>query len=102
MNAVDAAMQLPEVSSYGHYASSNYGLNTLMVTVGGLRLYYSYRTIVAYYDYQDGLVVCQNTWDTTTGKHLNWIDGGGAARKDRLLYGEFLNKLYAAIARHVV
>ena len=76
VNVVDESIRLPRVSGYGHYASDNYGLNTLRIDLGSLVLYYSYETIVAYYDYQDGLVVCENTWSVTTGKHLNWIDGG--------------------------
>ena len=37
------------------------------------RLYYSYKTIVAFYDVVTGLVCCENVWGVTTGKHLNWI-----------------------------
>lgn len=66
-------MQLPTVSSYGRYESGNYGAHSLQVDFENFRLYYSYETIVAYYDLQDGLVCCENSWGTTTGKHLNWI-----------------------------
>lgn len=96
-----ARVIMPQVRSYGHYSNDNYGLNSLMVDLGGFRLYYSYNTIVAYYDYQDGLTVAKNVWTTTTGKHLNWIDGGGARKSERLEYEVFQAKLQAAMARHI-
>ena len=91
--------ELPSITSYGQYSSDNYGVNSLRVNLGTLTIYYSYRTIVAYRDTQDGLVVHENDWSTTTGKHLNWIDGG---RKDKRLNDtDFQNKLQAALARHL-
>lgn len=63
-------MKLPEISSY---ESDNYGAHTLCVDFDNFRLYYSYKTIVAFYDVVTGLVCCENVWGTTTGKHLNWI-----------------------------
>ena len=46
----------------------------------GISLYFSYDTLVAFRgDIGNGyreLVVHTNDWSTTTGKHLNWIDGG--------------------------
>lgn len=66
-------MNLPTISSYGNYESDNYGAHTLCVDFDNFRLYYSYKTIVAYYDVQDGLVCSENVWGVTTGKHLNWI-----------------------------
>lgn len=47
----------------------------------GVSFYYSYDTLVAFSSSWSGLVVHANTWSTTTGKHLNWIDGG--SKKDR-------------------
>lgn len=79
-------MQLPTVSSYGNYESDNYGAHTLQVDFGNFCLYYSYKTIVAYYDLQDGLVCCENVWGVTTGKHLNWIEPD---KKKRVKYGVF-------------
>jgi len=89
---------LPSISSYGNYSNGNYGINTLCVSFDGFRLFYSYKTIVAYSDPVDGLVVRQNDWRTTTGKHLNWIDDGD--KKSRLPGEEFQAKLQAMLARH--
>jgi hypothetical protein len=91
--------QLPNVSSYGNYSSSNYGVNTLRVELGTITLYYSYKTIVAYSDIQDGLIVHENIWGVTTGKHLNWLDNGDKAnRKDSNVFDEMLQK---ALERHI-
>lgn len=46
------------------------------VTVGNVTLWFSYRTVVAFSTPETGLVVRENDWKGTTGKHLNWIDGG--------------------------
>lgn len=67
---------LPTITSYGQYSSGNYGVNSLEVRFpNGFALMYSYNTIVAF-NGRHGLRVIQNQWSTTTGKHLNWIDGG--------------------------
>jgi hypothetical protein len=89
---------LPTIENWGKYTNNNYGFNTRLVKTGNINLYYSYDTIVAYYDNVDGLVVSKNKWGVTTGKHLNWIDGGNKqARKD---YATFSAMLAAARERH--
>lgn len=89
---------LPKIKSYGHYSSSNYGVHTLKVSLGNIILYYSYDTIVAYEDLEDRLVICENVWTRTTGKHLNMI----SQNKVRTPYHIFKKKLEAALARHIV
>ena len=74
-------MTLPRIINYGRYDSDNYGSHTLKVDMGNFNLYYSYETIVAYSDVKDGLVCIENSWDTTTGKHLNWIEPNKKLRK---------------------
>ncbi len=92
-------MKMPDVSSYGQYSSNNYGLNALKISLETITLYYSYCTIVAFYTYEDGLVVSKNIWSTTTGKHLNWIDGGHkSARVDNVQFEILLEK---ALNRHI-
>jgi hypothetical protein len=54
--------------------------NSTYVVVGDLTIYFSYRTPVAF-SYRGKQVVRQNDWSTTTGKHLNWIDGGDKASR---------------------
>ena len=83
-------MNLPTISSYGDYSSSNYGVNSLVVSFPKLDLYYSYKTIVAY-RFKGDKVVRQNDWAQTTGKHLNWIDRGD--KKSRISGEEFEAKL---------
>jgi len=91
---------LPKFNCYADYSSANYGINALRFCLPGIDLFFSYRTIIAYRDCQDGLVVCENAWTTTTGKHLNSIDGGD--KKSRKKYEEFHKMLKEALARHFV
>ncbi len=89
-------MQLPYISSYGEYSSSNYGAHTLTVGIGGMRFYYSYDTIVAFSD-ENGLHVSENVWGVTTGKHLNWIDSDHSSR---LPHAKFTQMLADSLKRH--
>lgn len=89
---------LPKIGNYGQYSNDNYGAHTLCVDMGPLTLYYSYQTIVAYVDIQDGMVCSVNQWGTTTDKHLNWIEPNKKARKDADTFDEMLK---AALARHI-
>lgn len=77
------AVQLPTFSSYGNYSSSNYGAHTLCFTdAAGNEFFFSYKTLVAVRFATDRLLlVRRNVWGPTTGKHLNWIDGGDASAK---------------------
>ena len=81
------ALRLPEISTYGEYSSGNYGVNSMRVDIGPLTVYYSYKTPVAFRVDGHSLVVHQNNWGPTTGKHLNKIDGG--AKEKRVDYETF-------------
>lgn len=91
-------MKLPTFESYGRYSSKNYGVNTLMMSIGSIRLYYSYKTIVAYYAPDSKLVVSENVWGPTTGKHLNWISRDKKIRLDR---AEFVERLQSMLEKYV-
>ena len=87
--------------NYGNYSSDNYGANSICIQLGAITIYYSYDTIVAFEGYNSkgvyfGLTVCKNCWGPTTGKHLNFIDGG--AKSKRLDRDEFLQKLSEFLA----
>lgn len=88
---------LPKISTYGEYSNSNYGAHCLEVDLGPLSLYYSYSTIVAFSD-GHGLVVSENVWSKTTGKHLNWIQND---KKQRVSHEEFERQLAEALAKHI-
>lgn len=90
-------MQLPTINSYGDYKSGNYGAHSLRVDIGTLSLYFSYSTVIAFQD-NDGLKVRENDWSTTTGKHLNWIDGGD--KKKRLPSATFEEMLSAKLTQY--
>lgn len=87
------------IRTYGQYSSSNYGAHALRVNIGSLALWFSYETIVDFNN-GNGARVSQNDWQSTTGKHLNWIDGGNEAKKARLPRAQFLKELNECLARH--
>jgi hypothetical protein len=68
-------MNLPTISSYGQYSSSNYGAHCLRLDFGPITVWYSYDTPVAFHIDGQNRVVRKNDWNRTTGKHLRWIDG---------------------------
>lgn len=73
-------MAMPTIQTYGKYASDNYGAHCLAVSIGGLTVYFSYKTPVAF-AVVGRRVVRENKWGPTTGKHLNWIDNGDKANR---------------------
>ena len=82
--------------NYGSYSNDNYGANSICIQLGNKSIYYSYDTVVAFEGYNSkgvrfDLMVSENCWGPTTGKHLNWIDGG--RKNKRLSRDEFLRKL---------
>lgn len=83
-------VNLPTIKTYGNYSSEGYGSHCLQLCVGRVTVYYSYSTIVAFRA-GNGLRVRENDWGPTTGKHLNWIDGGDKwSKKARLNKEDFL------------
>jgi len=47
-------------------------VNKNIVSIGGIDLYFSYKTLVAFRD-ETGLKISENVWSKTTGKFLNEI-----------------------------
>ena len=50
--------------------------NLTEVTIGDIRIWFSYETPIAFMAPGWSRVVRENIWSTTTGKHLNYVDGG--------------------------
>ncbi len=88
-HAVDQILpfDLPEIESYSENTPQS---NCMRMSFTFIDLYFSYSTIVAF-RYRAQLYVIKNYWSTTTGKHLNWIDGG--RKKSRLSEEDFNQKL---------
>ena len=85
---------LPQFQTYGKYSSSNYGAHALQFRDATGNVYwFSYSTLVAFMAVGHNRVVRENDWGPTTGKHLNWIDGGA---KDRRIPGEQFERLFKA------
>lgn len=66
------------------------------VTIGDLTIWFSYETPIAFRVIGQPTIVRQNVWSTTTGKHLNRIDGGDKIAKERRVDSETFNRLLAA------
>ena len=77
-------MQLPTISHPTDLP------NFTVVTIGERTYWFSYTTCVGFLDYSTGrgIVVRENVWGPTTGKHLNEIDGGDARAKARRVNAE--------------
>lgn len=87
-------MEMPSFGTYGNYSSENYGAHALVFHMPKGDVYFSYKTPVAFRTREAGLRVRQNDWSTTTGKHLNAIDGGN--KKTRIPGEQFERELAAA------
>lgn len=65
--------------------------NFTLVEIGMVTLWFSYETVVAFSHPRVDAgrrKVCENMWSTTTGRHLNEIDGGD--KKSRLKRDDFI------------
>ena len=87
---------MPQISGYGKYESDNYGVNCLKVDFDNLTLWYSYRIVIAYRAIGENIVIRENSWSTTTGKHLNWIDDDKSKRIDSNEFEKLLSRTLKA------
>lgn len=73
---------------------SNRNTQSWAFQAGPIEMYFSYRTCVAFRDPATGrLLVCENDWGPTTGRHLNELDDDD--RENRLPHSEFVQALDA-------
>ena len=75
---------LPHIQTLGKGNKLQY------ITIEDAILYFSYHDLVAF-GYKDILVVRENIWGNTTGKHLNSIDDG---KKENRVSAETFYELY--------
>ncbi len=74
------------------YCDNTTGHNALVFDLGnGLRVWFSYQTPVAFKDGPFPLVVRENDWGPTTGKHLNAIDQDKKSRVSGEVFEELLS-----------
>ena len=66
--------------------------NFVAVEFGDKTVWFSYETPIAFYTPKTGDVIRQNEWSTTTGKHLNSIDGGTKEAKARRVSSDEFNR----------
>lgn len=72
-------MELPSISCY---CPGTKEINALCLYFPSIAIWYSYRTIIAYKRSGECLVIRENDWSTTTGKHLNAINADKSIRID--------------------
>jgi hypothetical protein len=72
--------------------------NLAEVRIGDLTLWFSYKTCVAVRSPGTGRIVSENYWGTTTGKHINSIDGNN--KKTRLKSDAFESALSAVLKKY--
>lgn len=77
--------------------NENSAKNFNSVSIGDVTFYFSYETCVGV-NIGHRLYVHKNIWGTTTGKHLNWLDGGN--KEDRLDSDEF-DKIISRVSINV-
>ena len=82
---------MTELPSFENYMGNGRD-NALSFSLAGVDVYFSYRTPVAFRA-EGRLVVRENTWGPTTGKHLNAIDGGSPERKKARVSGDEFSRL---------
>ena len=75
------------------------GLQVLMpnltkISIGYTKIYFSYEMPIAFFN-SKGLVISENIWTRTTGKHLNAINDDKSIRIDNDSFVERLNSLFA-------
>ncbi len=84
------------------YCGNTTAVNALVFNLpNGLRVWYSYKTPVAFLPPGLGtgsVIVRENDWAQTTGKHINAIDGGSReAKKARICGADFEQRLAEAL-----
>ena len=75
----------------------NLGANFHMVDLGKVCVWFSYETPIAFKVDGQPRVVRENIWSSTTGKHLNSIDGGGKEAKARRVSSEEFDRALDAL-----
>ena len=89
-------MKKANYRNYGQYSSDNYGAHTLVFEDGeGNEFWFSYETLVAFRINGEFHIV-KNYWGTTTGKHLNWINGRHDIRESMDEFNANYERLMAA------
>ena len=79
--------------NYGNYSSDNYGTHSMAFTDNFHNDYYfSYDTLIAFRG-DEGLIIRENIWGSTTGKHLNRIDRDKSIRVDSKTFEDRLQAL---------
>lgn len=100
MNANANTSNLPQAPALEPYGNGRNATAVVLSAPNGdtLKLWYSYRTCVAF-AFNGARTVHANDWSNTTGRHLAAIDGGDKqAKRERVDADTFARKLGDALA----
>lgn len=84
-------MDVPKIKAYYHNGSGIPKPNAIAVTVSGMTFFYSYNTLIAFED-KEGLIISENVWSNTTGRHLNAIEPDNKKRLKHMIFIEEVEK----------
>ncbi len=84
----------------GYCYRGNYGAHAQWVQIGGLKIYYSYNTPIAFWG-SHGLRIRYNSWGPTTGKHIKSISEWSCQR-DRVDGRVFDQELEAEYKKAII
>lgn len=80
------------------YPTGRHNFSRIFLPGAGFAIFYSYSTPVSF-SYRGRDWVRENDWGPTTGKHLNWIDGGDRSAKRDRVDGPTFNRALATALR---
>ena len=67
------------LGKYGGYKGHNYGSNAMQLLLPWITVWFSYSTPIAFDSKRfKHMVIRENDWNQTTGKHLRWAQGNVA------------------------
>lgn len=89
---------MTDLPTWEHYCEGTTKGNAMVFDLpGGLRVWFSYKTPVAFKAGSEPVRVRRNDWGPTTGKHLNAIDGGAADAKKRRVDSEVFERMLGEV-----
>lgn len=87
--------------NYGYYSSDNYGAHSICFETPQGTFWFSYSTLVAF-RIKGEFHIIKNYWNTTTGKHLNWICADKSIREDEETFEKNYERLMQSTLKEAV
>lgn len=83
---LEKARVMPEVDCYvdygrNRYGRNNYGNHSMSFSFGGIKMWFSYETLIAFQVDCCSQIVRENSWGPTTARHLQAAQHGGYGKR---------------------